>query len=151
MTTQRPDMVPKLPHDKPLPDVTGIDAPFWEGTMAGELRLQRCRECGTCWHPANDFCPSCLGHNFEWTAASGNGTIAGRTFLHQTHHRPLAPGVPHNVAWVELDEGPMVTANIVGAVKHDIEVGRRVRVVFERVTPEVTVPRFRLADVTPGE
>jgi uncharacterized OB-fold protein len=56
-----------------------------------------------------------------------------------------AEEVLYNVAWVELDEGPLMTANIVGAVKAELGVGRRVRVTFDSVTDEVTVPRFCLA------
>jgi uncharacterized OB-fold protein len=121
-----------------------VSIPYPEGAPAAQLRLQRCRECGTCWHPANDFCPGCLGHDYEWTAASGNGTIAGRIFLHQARYPASAADTPPNVAWVELDEGPVMTASIVGAAKHDIEIGRRVHVAFSPVTPKTTIPHFRL-------
>jgi hypothetical protein len=36
-------------------------------------------------------------------------------------------------------------SNIVGAKEEALAVGQRVRVVFDRVTPEVTLPKFSLA------
>jgi len=132
-------------YRKPLPDITGIHAPYWEGTRSGELRLQRCCQCGAYWHLASEFCPGCLGNELQWTPACGLGTIAARIFVHQLNDPSFTAEVPYNVAWVELDEGPLMTANIVGAAKEDIRVGRRVQVFFDAVTPEVTIPRFRLA------
>jgi uncharacterized OB-fold protein len=132
-------------YDKPLPDTGGVNAPYWEGTKAAELRLQHCRQCGAYLHPAGRFCPGCLGTELEWTPAAGTGVIAGRIFMHQVYYRAFAQDVPYNVVWVELDEGPMMTANVVDAVKEDIEVGRRVQVAFDPVTSEITIPRFRLA------
>lgn len=65
--------------------------------------------------------------------------------MHQLHSLSSAVEVPYNLAWVELDEGPLVTSSIVCATNEEIEVSRRVQVTFEQVTPGVTIPRFRLA------
>ena len=32
---------------------------FWDGTRAGELRLQRCNACGKVYFPPRPFCPAC--------------------------------------------------------------------------------------------
>ena len=29
-----------------LPEITPLNAPFWEGLAAGEVRLQQCQGCG---------------------------------------------------------------------------------------------------------
>ena len=64
--------------------------------------------------------------------------------LHQVYWRALRGEVPYNIVWVELEEGPMMKATVVGAAKEDIEIGRRVEVVFDPVTSGITIPRFRL-------
>jgi hypothetical protein len=121
-----------------------IDEPYWEGARAGELRIQHCLDCGKWWHPPNEFCPLCLGHNYEWAKVSGQGIIWSRIFMHQLYYKSFADVAPYNIVWVALDEGPMMTANVVGSLREDIEVGSRVAVEFEAVTEEVTLPRFRI-------
>jgi uncharacterized protein len=121
-----------------------IDEPYWEGTRAGELRIQHCLDCGKWWHPPNEFCPHCLGHHYEWAKASGKGTVWSRIFMHQLYYRSFADVAPYNIVWVALDEGPMMTANVVGSLHEDIEVGCHVAVEFDAVTDEITLPRFRI-------
>ena len=132
------------PYNKPLPKTRAVDEPYWEGTRAGELRLQHCLDCGTWWHPPSEYCPGCLGEHYEWRAAAGTGRIWSRIFMHQVYFAGFKEDVPYNVVWVELDEGPMITASVTGASHDEIEVDRRVAVTFDAVTDELTLPRFRL-------
>lgn len=53
--------------------------------------------------------------------------------------------LPYVVCLVRLDEGPLLYSNIVGSKEEELAIGQRVRVVFDRVTPEVTLPKFSLA------
>ena len=41
------------------PMVNRDTAFFWEGTPAGELRIQRCNACGALRHPPGPACPAC--------------------------------------------------------------------------------------------
>jgi hypothetical protein len=131
-------------YDKPLPSMRKIDEPYWEGTRAGELRIQHCLDCGKWWHPPSEFCPQCLSHHYDWAKASGLGTIWSRIFMHQLYYKAFASEAPYNIVWVALDEGPMMTSNVVGSLHEDIEIGSRVAVEFDAVTAEVTLPRFRI-------
>ena len=36
---------------------------FWDGTRAGELRLQRCNACLKVYFPPRPFCPSCASRS----------------------------------------------------------------------------------------
>ena len=51
------------------------------------------------------------------------------------------------IAIVELDEGPRMMTNLVGIVSDPakITIGMAVEVVFEDVSPEIALPRFRPA------
>jgi uncharacterized OB-fold protein len=137
-------MTENATYDKPLPKMRKLDEPYWEGTKAGELRLQHCLDDGAWWSPPGECCPQCLGHNYEWKKSSGLGTIWTRIFMHQKYYKAFEDDIPYNVVWIALDEGPMMTANVVDATNDEIQIGRRVEVVFDPVTDEVTIPRFRL-------
>ncbi len=135
-------------YTKPLPRPRRVDEPYWEATRGGELRIQHCLDCGEWWFPPSEFCPNCLGHAIEWAKVSGSGTIWSRIFMHQPYFRAFADDLPYNIVWVKLDEGPMMTANVVGTKNELIDVGERVQVTFDAVTDEVTLPRFRIVDRT---
>ena len=47
------------------------------------------------------------------------------------------------MALVELEEGVRIITNIVGCALEDIEIGMPVEVVFDEITAEVTLPRFK--------
>ena len=48
------------------------------------------------------------------------------------------------VALVQLEEGPRMFSNVVGVDNDAVKVGDKLEVVFDPVTPEVTLPRFKL-------
>jgi hypothetical protein len=128
----------------PLPVPTPETRPFWDGVRKHELRLQRCRPCGEHFFYPRAACPRCLSPDFEWRVASGRGTLHTFTVVHRgARGFPLGP--PYVIAMVALDEGPRLMTNLVG-IEPDpsrIRIGMRVEVVFEDVTPEATLPRFR--------
>jgi uncharacterized OB-fold protein len=130
-------------YDKPLPKVTPLNRPFWEGALAGELRLQRCTSCGKHWYPIEPRCPKCLGPHYEWSRASGRATVLSYVVFHQVYDARFKSLVPYNVALVELEEDVRMFTNIVGVPDSEIRVGMRVAVEFDPVTKEVAIPRFR--------
>jgi len=75
---------------------------------------------------------------------SGRGTLHTFTVAHRGQKGfPLGP--PYVIAIVELEEGPRLMTNLVG-VEPDpaqIRIGMPVEVVFEDVSPEIALPRFR--------
>ena len=132
-----------MAYDKPLPHITTLARPFWEGTHAHELRLQRCRACGSYQFPPQVLCRSCLNEEQDWTATSGHATV----FSFVVQHRPATPAftddLPYVVAVVELDEGPLMLTNIVGCSPDEVEVGMPVEVTFVDATDEITLYPFR--------
>ena len=65
--------------------------------------------------------------------------------FHQAYFRSFERDVPYNVVEVELEEGPRVLANLVGVANSEILAGMSVEVVFDDVTEEVTLAKFRAA------
>src|SRR5215470_9157085 len=96
---------------RPLPVPTPETKHFWEGTRAGELRLQRCDDCRHAYFSPRPFCPKCASRKVSIVRSSGRATL----FSYVIHHRPT-PGIapPYAIAVVELEEGPRMMSNIVG-------------------------------------
>jgi uncharacterized OB-fold protein len=75
--------------------------------------------------------------------------VRGTVFSFVIFHRPYHPGfkdnLPYNVSIIELDEGPRMFSNVIGCSNDDLHIGLPVKVVFDDVTDEVTLPKFELA------
>ena len=134
-----------MPYTKPLPKVTAEDRPFWEAAKKHRLVLPRCRACGHVWLPPYASCPRCISADIEWVPASGKGTIWGCVEMHQAYMKAFRDDMPYNVALVRLEEGPLMFTNIVGAGWGDLQPDTPVEVVFDDVTEEFTLPKFRVA------
>ncbi len=132
-------------YQKQLPTIDDENRPFWEACRNGELRLQKCQDCGHIRYPIQYVCPSCLSERTEWTRLSGKGEVLSRLVFHQVYNKGWAGDVPYNVVLVQLDEGPRMFSNVVGVPNEEVTVGMRLDAVFEAVTPEVTIPRFKPA------
>jgi uncharacterized OB-fold protein len=129
---------PARARPKPTPETRH----FWEGTRAGELRLQRCDACAHVYFPPRPFCPACGGRKVSVFKASGNGKL----YSYVIHHRPV-PGFtpPYSIAVVELEEGPRMMTNIVGCPQtpEALELDMKLEVTFEKLDDNITLPLFR--------
>ncbi len=129
-------------YSKPLPVLTKLNAPFWEGTKRGELRLQRCLACGHVWFPPSTHCARCLATTYEWITVSGRGKVWSWIVMHQRYFKAFDADLPYIVAMIELAEGPMLMSTLVGISKAEIHCDLPVRVVFEDATDDMAVPKF---------
>lgn len=119
-----------------------LDRPFWEACRRHEFLLQRSSRSGRYHWPA--VCdPETGREGMDWVPASGRGVVHTFTIIHQAFRSELADRVPYNVVVVELEEGPLFHSNVVGCPNDAIHVGMPVEVVFDDVSEEVTLPRFR--------
>src|SRR4051794_16313186 len=100
-----------MPMSKMEPRPTPETEPFWEGTAAGELRLQRCKPGDAHYFPPRPFCPRCLSDDVSWETVSGRGTL--HTYV-INERAGMGFDAPYAIAVVQLDEGPRMMANIVG-------------------------------------
>lgn len=125
----------------PEPSVNPETEPFWSAAGEGRLVLPRCDTCrSVIWYPRR-FCPTCHGTEISWLDAMGEGTIYSFTIVRQAPG-PWKEAVPYVIAYVELDEGPRILTNIVGAEPESLAIGQRVSVVFERSPEGNGVYRF---------
>lgn len=129
-------------YTKPLPPISKLTKPFWDGTKAGELRLQTCDDCGKQWFPPSTHCPQCLSRNFKWQAISGRGKVWSWVVFHQRYFKEFADDIPYNVSLIELDEGVMMMSTVRGVPNEEIRCDMPVVVAFEDATEEQSVPYF---------
>ena len=127
---------------RPVPRATPELAPFLEAARAGRLEVQRCTACGTLRFPPLELCSRCWSRDFRWTAVSGRGEVYSWYVMHQVYHPGLAADVPYVVVVVKLEEGPLMTSNLVECARDRIRIGLAVEVVFEE-RDGVSLPRFR--------
>lgn len=127
-----------------LPQPTPETQHFWDGTLAGELRLQRCDTCAKIYFPPRPFCPACGSREVSVFKASGKAKL----YSYVIHHRPV-PGFtpPYAIAVVELEEGPRMMTNIVECPQtpEALQLDMPVEVVFEPQNDKITLPLFRPA------
>ncbi|MEN6616880.1 MAG: Zn-ribbon domain-containing OB-fold protein, partial [Syntrophorhabdus sp.] len=128
-------------YKKPLPYINSETKAYWDGAKAHEFLLRKCRACGQYHFYPRDFCPSCFSFDVEWVKSSGRGTVYSVTICH-VPAAGFKDVAPYNLVLVELEEGPRMMSNIVGCPNDDIKIGMPVEVVFDDVTPEVTLPKF---------
>ena len=138
------------PLPTPAPVVSPETEAFWSATVAGKLLLPHCRACdATTWYPRG-LCPACGATDLEWIEASGHGTVYSYTTVHRGEG-PYRDATPYVVAYVEVDEGPRLLTNVVGADPDRVNVGLEVEVVFHDTGEGNALPRFRPVEPAQGE
>ncbi len=131
------------PSARPIPEVSPALAPYFAAARAGRLVVQRCTGCGALRFPPRELCSACLATEAAWQEVSGRGEIFSYYVMHQIYHPGFAAEVPYAVVVVKLEEGPKLTSNVVDCPLDEIAIGMPVEVVFEELSPEVTLPKFR--------
>ena len=128
---------------RPLPQPTPETQHFWDGTKAGELRLQRCTHCSHVYFPPRPLCPECSSREVEAFAASGNATLLSYVINNRQH--PSFDG-PYAIALVKLDEGPTMMSNIADCEQtpEALVLDMPLTVTFED-NGDIAIPLFRPA------
>jgi len=132
----------------PLRPVAETDSAFfWEGVQAGDLRIQRCAECGALRHPPGPMCPRCHATKRDHAVASGRGVVHS----YVVHHHPPVPGLrpPYAVVLVDLEEGVRMVGGLLGCPPEDVYVGMPVELELQRMDDELTLPQWRPAGTVP--
>ena len=132
-------------YAKPLPRIDQESKGFWEACQRHELYVQRCGGCSMTRYYARALCPRCLSDDTQWVLSSGKGTVYTYTVTHQNQAPGFRDSLPYVLAYVELAEGVRLLTNIVGCDPAAVKIGMPVEVVFEDVTPETTLPKFKPA------
>jgi uncharacterized protein len=127
---------------RPIPQPTPETRHFWEGTRAGELRLQRCDACAQVYFPPRPFCPKCASREVSVFRASGRAKLYSYVINQRNH--PAFEG-PYSIAVVQLDEGPRMMTNIVDCPQtpEALVLDMPLEVTFEPQNEDIHLPMFR--------
>jgi uncharacterized OB-fold protein len=101
----------------------------------GVITIQRCSDCQAFQHPPDEICGTCQGDRLQWRECEGGGHIESVAVVHQAVHPAFKASVPYALVVVSLDDAPGVNVigNVVDRRPQDVEIGQRVRAVFEQV------------------
>ena len=135
-------MSTEVEYTKPLPTIEPETEEFWKATKRHELFLQRCNACEEVIHFPRVMCYRCLSEDLGWIKSTGLGTVYSFTIIHQVAHQGFEIEVPYVYAIIDLDDGARMISNVVNIDPSAVEVGMRVQVTFDDVTPEISIPKF---------
>jgi len=111
--------------------------PFWEASAQQRFLVPHCTACDRVhWYP-RPFCPLCFSDAVRWQPALGTGRIYAATTLRRETPTRI-------VAYIELDEGPVMLSNVVGCTLAQARIGERVAVSFQPLANGRVLPVFRL-------
>lgn len=132
---------------KPIPLADGTTRPFWESLRAHQMKIQRCNDTERFFFYPRGLSPYTLSDNISWETVSGRGMIHAFTIVHQNRAPGFVDELPYVVAMVELDEGARIMSNIIDVTPdpEHVRIGMPVEVVYEDITDEVTLPKFKPA------
>lgn len=130
-------------YKKPLPVIQPWSEGFWEAARQHKLVIQECEKCGVKIFYPRKFCPECWSSDLGWSEASGRGKVYSYTITLTGVEEKFAEDLPLILAWVDLEEGVRMLTNIVDCEPDDVKIGMDVEVIFEDVTPEIALPKFK--------
>ena len=137
----------KPAYTKPLPDMRPEGERFWAGTKEHKFLLPTDANGKPFWYP-RALVPGTLDP-VEWVEAAGTGEVYTYSIHYIGPSKAYKGDPPHIMALVDLDEGVRVMSNIVkdepgypSLDPDDVSIGMKVRVVFDDVTDEITLPKF---------
>ncbi|WP_375779421.1 Zn-ribbon domain-containing OB-fold protein [Bradyrhizobium sp. ma5] len=110
-----------------------------EAAASGRLLLRSCRSCGQVHYYPRPICPFCFGADTEWVEAKGTGRIYSFSVNRQGNN-------PYIIAYVALEEGPIMMTNIVDTPPDSVAIDQRVELVFEKDASGAPVSMFRASD-----
>ncbi len=134
-----------------LPRPTPETEAYWSALREHRLQLPWCVECGKAHFYPRLLCPHCGSEKLEWRAASGRGSIHTFVINHKAA-KGYEDKTPYVIAVIELEEGPRMLSNLVmdeAPTPDNVKIGMPVTITYEDITPQVTLPRFRITGAAP--
>ena len=128
---------------KPAPSLRHLAGEFYAHCRRHELRFQRCTRCLAWRHVPRQTCAKCGAWDWEWARSSGRGTVFTWTVVRRPMHPAFADDAPYAPCVIEMEEGVRIVSEVVDCAPDALRKGMAVEVVFDDLTPELTLPKFR--------
>ena len=134
-----------FPDSMPSPLANATTLPFWQAAAEHRLVVQCCNACGHAQLPPAPVCAECRSDDLGFRELPGRGEVYTYTIV----HRPIAAGqpLPTIVAVIALEDagGVRMISNLVDVSPEDVAIGLPVEVVWEDMSEDLAIPRFRPA------
>jgi uncharacterized OB-fold protein len=128
--------------ERPMPVPTRESQAYWDGLREGKLMLQHCMNCGKVRHYPRPVCPHCFSLESEFKPAPLTGTLHAWTVCHHPFNFFFKASAPYIVALVDMDAGVRINAQLRGAEAAGLKIGQPMRLQFEPVAQDITLPYF---------
>ena len=110
---------------------------YYTALAQEELVGSKCKKCGNVHFPPRQICSECFGEEMEAVKFSGKGTLEAYTIVHIASTAMIEAGFgrknPHCAGIVRLEEGPAISAQILGVdvlAPESIKIGMPLQAVF---------------------
>jgi len=123
------------------PEADAFTRTYWGAAAEGRLLLRRCGACWRAHHYPREFCPHCWSEDVTWEQASGRATLYTWSVVHRTDLPPFSGRTPYVAAVVDLEEGPRMATEVVGA--GELRAGMALEVAFRDGVPVFRAAAFR--------
>jgi hypothetical protein len=122
---------------------------YWDAVARHRLELLRCQNCGHYVHFPRPICNRCLSTSLAPEEVSGRSTLYSYCEIMQPSHPYFRDRLPYLIGVVDLDEEPgvRIPTGIVDSTREELRCGMPMEVVFRAVTPALTLPFFRRAEL----
>ena len=117
------------------PRVLPESLPFWQAADEGRYLIKKCNSCGQVHHYPRDICPFCLSADTVWQDSPGTGVVYSFSTMGKDD-------AAYTLAYVTLDEGITVMTNLVDCDPQKVNIGQKVRVIFQPTEGGHAVPMF---------
>ena len=129
----------------PEPTPNGDSLPYWNAARERRFVLRECKSCGKKHFMPRHLCPHCWSDKLEWVESKGDGTVYSFSVVHRAPTPAFAAKGPYVIAMIDLDDGPRMFANVVGANALEVAIGDRVKLTFEDRGNGAMLPQFERA------
>jgi uncharacterized OB-fold protein len=102
--------------------VAGPEKTYFDALAEGRFILQHCVACERWVFYPRGLCPHCGATSLEWRAASGRGVVYATSVV----RRRREDGGDHNVALIDLAEGPRLMSRVEGVAPEEVAIGMAV-------------------------
>jgi uncharacterized OB-fold protein len=133
---------------RPLPEPDELSTAYWAAAAEHGLALARCSRCSRFSHPPDIVCPQCHHSDpqFVFERVAGTGTVRSWVVMRQSFVPGFEQDVPFVLVDVAIDDADDVRliGRLLDGPDTPLSIGDRVRLAFEDVTPEISIPAFAL-------
>ena len=129
---------------KPEPIIDNDSAIYWQSAKNNKLMIQRVKNSNEYFLYSRQLTKNINDNDTEWIEVIGKGKIYSYTEVSAPAGPAFKEETPYIVASIELDEGARIISNIIKTDIKNITIGKRVKVVFEKQSENLTIPMFVL-------